>query len=155
MDWEKILTEKPYEALSEEEKKTIGTEIDAQEYTHLRQVWQETQQYFRTPEVGLPEPNPAIRKAVRTHMRQLPAKGLKGRLRNLISYRIPAYQAVAAAVILMGLIHFGSSGISLGNRGYGHATTVIADTTHQDSSSQTGFNLYEDSVFSKFMIESL
>jgi hypothetical protein len=155
MDWEKILTEKPYEALNEEEKQIIGAEIDALEYTRMRQVWQETRQYFRATDADLPEPDPAIRKAVRTHMRQLPEKGLRGRIRSFTSFRIPAYQAVAAAVVLLGLIHFGNSGISLGNRGYGHATTVIADTTQQDSSTQTGFNLYEDSVFAKFMIESL
>ncbi len=152
MDWEKIIPHKPYSALTEQEKESIGPEMEAHEYDRLRAVWQETQRFFQTQQENIPEPRPEIRLRVRAHLRQQAVPGLGGKFRRWINYRIPAYQAVAAALVLLGLIHWGDSGI--GNQGYGMGTTVIVDSTRQDSADRTGVNLYEDSVFSQFLIEA-
>ena len=154
LDWEKLIANKPFEALTEQEKAFIRAEMSPLEYEQLRQVWQETALFFDQEEAQLPLPDPAIRLQVRDHMRTLAPTSFGGRIRALLDYRVPAYQAIAAGVILLAMVHFGSKALpDHTGPSYG-GTTMMADSTIQDSSVRTGFNLYEDSVFSKFMIEA-
>lgn len=155
MDWEKSILEKPFASLTHEEKALLGPEIDAVSFRQLQITWQETSRFLLAESDQLPRPRPEIRMEVRAHMRNLPMPGMAGRLKKLFAYRIPAYQAVAAAIVFLGIIHFGSNSLPFGNQGYGAGTTVIVDSTRQDSAQKTGVNLYEDSVFSQFLIESL
>lgn len=154
MDWEKILEEKPLAALSPEERAEMENEMSLSEYDKLHRAWDATRQYFRETEPRL-EPDPRIRQQVRQHIRELEKEDLGGKVRRLMARRIPAYQAVAAAVAVMALIHFGGNLLPSRGGGFDTDASFIADTTQQDSSHRVGFNLYEDSALSKFMIEAL
>ena len=72
----------------------------------------------------------------------------------MISYRIPAYQVAAAVVLLMvGMLFTVPKPTALGPDGI--KAVNIMDSTFTDSSSHKGINLHEDSIFSKYLIESL
>lgn len=154
MDWEKMIQEKPLAALSPEERMAVELEMSPAEYNSLHETWQTTQQYFRDTEPKL-VPDPQIRQQIRAHMRELENEDFGAKVRRLLARRIPAYQAVAAAIALMAMIHFGGNLFSPQTGGFDPQSSFIADTTQQDSSHRVGYNLYEDSALSKFMIEAL
>ncbi|MFK7924225.1 MAG: hypothetical protein AB8H47_19870 [Bacteroidia bacterium] len=154
MDWEKIIQEKPLVDLSPEERIAIESEMSPAEYNTLYETWQSTRRYFHETEPKL-KVDPRIRQKVRTHMRALDGDDLGSKVRRLLAKRIPAYQAVAAAVAVIALIHFGGNLLPQQSSGFDSTVNFISDTTHQDSSHRVGFNLYEDSALSKFMIEAL
>ena len=154
MDWEKIIQEKPLAALSPEERLAMEAEMSPEEYNSLHETWQTTQTYFRETAPKL-EANPRIRQHIRAHMRELESEDLGAKVRRLLARRIPAYQAVAAALALMAMIHLGGNLISPQGGSLDQQNGFIADTTQQDTSHRVGYNLYEDSALSKFMIEAL
>ncbi|MEM6347974.1 MAG: hypothetical protein AAF927_29060 [Bacteroidota bacterium] len=154
MDWEKIIQEKPLSALSPEERLAMEAEMSPEDYDSLHETWQATQKYFRATAPKL-EANPQIRQQIRAHMRELENEDLGAKVRRLLARRVPAYQAVAAALALMAMVHFGGNLIKPQGGSFDQQSGFIADTTHQDTSHRVGYNLYEDSALSKFMIEAL
>ena len=153
MDLEKLLREKPFELLDKEEKKLVLAEMTADDYGLFRQIALETENYFirKTP----PVPRPEIQTRIREQIRYNQEKTMGGRIMKMISYRVPAYQVAAAVVLLMLGVLFTSQQPKLTGSYDGVRAITALDSASMDSAKLKGINLYEDSMFSSYLIESL
>ena len=88
MDLEKLLREKPFELLNQDERNLVLEEMTVQEYAGMRRAALQAEKYFRK---NLPpKPRPEIQARVREQMRYNQEKTLGGRIMRLIQYKIPA-----------------------------------------------------------------
>ncbi|MEO0471844.1 MAG: hypothetical protein AAF206_19620 [Bacteroidota bacterium] len=149
---EALLKERDFAHLTAAEKKLVRTEMSEAEYVRMRAVITGVQALTATEKPLVPREH--IRTQVRAHMRTQSQNGLGNGLSRWLRYRIPAYQAAAAVVVLAFALHW------FGNRLPGNVPQpgfsgeiMFADTTGNDSSRQ-GVSLYEDSVFARFMREA-
>ena len=153
MDLEKLLREKPFELLNQDERNLVLEEMTIQEYAGMRRAALQAEKYFRK---NLPpKPRPEIQARVREQMRFNQEKTLGGRIMRLIQYKIPAYQVAAAVVLLMVGMMFSVPEPSSPFHHDGVKVSNVMDTTFTDTSTHKGINLYEDSIFSRYLIEAL
>ena len=101
---EALLKEKDFRGLNAAERKLVLSELSEAEYVSMRSVIVGMQQ-LQAEEKPL-VPREGIRANVRTHMREHKVSGWKSGLGRWISYRIPAYQAAAAVVLLAFALHW-------------------------------------------------
>jgi len=136
------LESKNFSELSPEEKSTVLSSLSKEEYQHMRiLIRKASQQLAHTPE-GL-----QLRPGMDTIIFQQGKRKKKNLLNRLITYRIPAWQAAAAAVF------FALTFYSLGNTtSSGHSNLSKSAYT---TDSLLGISLAEDSSLSRFMVESL
>lgn len=153
MDIEKLLREKPFESLTEMERKAVLAEITAEEYHAMRKVSLGVEDYFKH-EAKVLRPAPHIQAHIREKIRERQEATLGGRVTKLLNLRVPAYQVAAAVALLMATMYFtGKTGHNIAPSG--DKIVMISDTTMTDTASRKGVNLLEDTVFSRFMIEAL
>ncbi|MEZ4826963.1 MAG: hypothetical protein R3C61_11890 [Bacteroidia bacterium] len=153
MDIEKILREKPFSSLTEREREVVLAEMSAQEYESLRDTARAAERYFRDEAKTL-TPRAEIQGNIRELMRKKQDATLTGRISRLVQLRIPAYQVAAALALLFGTIYF-SEKTTQSLYPSGTHKIIAADSTLTDSATEKGVNLPEDTVFSRFMMETL
>lgn len=142
MNLERLLRERPFEALSLHERAEVLTEMSAEEYRRVREVALLAEQYLGE-EADLPRPRPATQAQLhaRLHARR---RGMDW-ARSLLDYRLPLWQAAAAVALLVCTLHWvnrPATGLSPQPVTAG----MLADSTHHDSALRTAFDPYEDSV---------
>lgn len=132
---EALLLQESFEDLSRENRDWVLTQIDAETFTAMRQTLLESQRAFQQNQ---PTPNPAIQAALRKKVSENKAPQPAAKL---LAYRIPAWQAVAAACVLFVLFaNFKSKFIAPPETVYVHLTdTVYKDVPFRlvDSTAET------------------
>lgn len=101
-----MLAEKPFEALSLEERNLVLENMDENEYESLRTLLIQSRRMLKKS----PPPDPAIRENLLAAIRRQKAMPLEASLlpRNIVmqilKYRIPVWQAAATVTALMGFL---------------------------------------------------
>lgn len=139
---EHLLRERPFEALSLQERAQVLTEMSAEEYRRVREVALLAEQYLGEDASGI-----APRPDIQAHLRQrLRARyRWQSRVQQLLDYRMPVWQAAAAAALLVFTLHWASE------PSLSHATTMqkaqFADSTFHDSALHRAADLSEDTAY--------
>lgn len=155
VDLDYLLHHKDFAELTETERETVLAEINQESYEAMRATIDQTRRYLRETPTGI-QPRTETEQLLRARMRRSrlaqSAPGLSffpGFVRA-----IPAYQAVAAGVLLMFGLHFlGRPHLESGDAR--QAVIMIADSTDSVNTRKAGLNLEEDTVFSPFQPDSM
>ena len=142
-----LLENHDFQELLPEDQSWVLTQMSQEEYTMMRMTLIRSQQTLQLPENTI-EPIPAIHIWDKVPPIPQSARGLR-RLEGVFTYQVPAWKAIAASLFLAVSLtaawgNFKSSPHA-GKAGYG--------INPQDT--LVGLSLEEDSIFRKFLIESL
>lgn len=140
-DLEQLIREKPFEALTVEERAMVLTELDAGEYRRLRDTALLAARYLERPLHTPPLPRADIQPYLRQRLRR--RKRWAQRLGQVLEHRIPVWQAAAAAVVLVLTLQLG------GNPQFGAGLpavngSLLADSTLHDSAVHPVWDSHED-----------
>ena len=150
-DLERLLREKSFEELDLQQRAWVLSEMEAEEYRQMRELVLLAARYLEKPAPRMPRPRADIQ--ARLHEKLQARKAWQGRVRQLLDYRIPAWQAAAAVGLIFCIIQFGRPNTSpLPNEMQAHEQ--LADSTHNDSSFRRVMDLGEDSVLSRMQRET-
>ncbi len=126
IDIEQLLAERPFELLTATEQAAVLAEMPEWEYSRLHQLVLRSKATMRQS----PKPDPAIRERVLEALRKQPkptatTPAKTGLLVRMVQYRIPAWQAAAAVVLLL-VAHFSQQKQASETL---HTETVYVNTT--------------------------
>lgn len=141
---EQLVREKSFAELNLHEKALVLTEVNEREYNNLRQLALSAEIYFQQEPLLL-EPRPDTHAFLRKKLQEQKPLTLSQRLGKMMTYRIPAYQAVAAAVVLMLSFYLGTQP-KFANGERVNPMVMVSDSALMDSAHQRGINLNEDTV---------
>jgi len=150
-DLERLLHEKSFEELDLQERAWVLSEMEAGEYRQMRELVLLASRYLEKATPKVPRPRADIQPHL--HARLQARKDWHGRMRQLLDYRIPAWQAAAAVGLIFFLIQFGRPAIAPIPSEMS-AQQQIADSTHNDSSFRRVLDLGEDSVLARMQRET-
>ena len=135
-----------FEELSHEDKTWVLTQVSEGEYKRLRASVLLSQTHLLEKESQL---MPLLPSQIWNQIDSTPvSKPWTKKVENLFTYRIPVWKAIAASIVLIA---------SLTAWGNLNTNTSSPRSAYDSSAGDTlvGLSLEEDSIFRKFMIESL
>lgn len=145
MNLEKLLDQKDFDMLSSQQQVEVLLHLNKDEYNRMRQAHLLARATFSKADDDL-LPDSKILKNLKQQMKhRRKVKGFGLQLIEKLNYRLPAYQAVAAAVLLAFGLHFLSGSFK------DHSESLIspvmfADSTTSKTSPQGKFSPDEDTV---------
>jgi len=145
MNLEQLLRERPFEALSLHERAEVLTEMSAEEYRRVREVALLADRAL-SDGPALPKPNPQTKALLQARLRS--RQHTTSVVRHLLDYRMPLWQAAAAAMLLVFTLHWAQKPQS-GLPGYQDQAALLADSTLHDTALRTSFDPQEDTIFSR------
>jgi hypothetical protein len=145
MNLEQLLRERPFEALSLHERAEVLTEMSAEEYRRVREVALLADRAL-SHGARLPQPRPETQALLRSRLQD--RKRSTSQIRQLLDYRMPVWQAAAAAMLLVFTLHWAqkSPGTLPQNQ---EASVLLADSTSHDSAFRTSFDPQEDTILAR------
>ena len=155
VDLDHLLHHKDFAALNEAERDAVLAEMSRAQYEAMRAAIGEAGHYLRETPSGI-RPRTETEQRLRVHMRRarLAQSTLGIGMFRVLARPIPAYQAVAAMVLLVFGLHFlGRPHLDTGNSR--QTGIMIADSADSAKTRNAGINLGEDSVFSQFPPDSM
>jgi hypothetical protein len=154
-DLDHLLHHKDFAALTGAERDAVLAEISREDYEALRATVNQATRCLRDTPTGI-RPRAETEQNLRDRMRRfrLAQSTLGAGVLQALIRPIPAYQAVAAGVLLVFGLHFlGRPHLNPGSSP--QATIMIADSTDSVKTRKAGINTGEDTVFSRFLIDSM
>lgn len=148
LDLDALLLTHAYDALSPAQQAAVAAYLTEAEYRELHALAQEVAALEAPAHL---QPRPGLPRQLRQRLRQ---QRRQARWQPLWQYRLPVWQVAAAAVFLFLALRLGPWA-GAPQAPTPPAPTMVADSTHHDSTLRRSVNLYEDSVFARFLRETL
>ncbi|MEM7368006.1 MAG: hypothetical protein AAF587_05355 [Bacteroidota bacterium] len=143
-DLEQLIRQKAFSDLSLEEKAIVLTEVSEREYTRLREFTLTTQAYFRQTDLPL-APRAETRQILLNRMAQKKQSKVKGLIRRMVNYPVPAWQVAASMGLLVIALYFGQNHPMI-QPDKGGPNHIIVDSAHVDSALRPHFHPNEDTM---------
>jgi hypothetical protein len=149
LDLERLMREQPFEALNLHQRAEVLTEMSADEYRRIRSVALLAEAYLHEGP-ALPQPRQETQQVLRHRLRVRTRWATQVGI--WLDYRLPVWQAAAAATLLVLTLQWAS--LPQGNGAQAASgQALLADSTHYDSALRTSFDP-QDTVFSRLNREA-
>ena len=155
VDLDHLLHHKDFSALSEGEREAVLAAMSRESYETMRAGIDASRRYLLETPTGI-QPRAATARHLRARMRRsrLAQSTFGAGFFQVFARPVPAYQAVAAGVLLVWGLHFlARPALDAGNPR--QAVIMIADSTDSAKTRKVGLNLDEDTVVSRFRPDSM